>query len=214
MSTDEESDRCRCINSCDSRLLCPLVKRVSNWYLIFHCHRINSLKQIYLRSRCPDVGCGHRGWAWAPIDTILIVQLSHHDRQRTEWVGHLSCSPSLLFSSYSVVCVHVSQYTSFFTNSSCEYTLMPECHHSGPHILPLKLTHFLCHRRQQGVNYLPTTMKPLAKFFMSYLHDYIRYSGRWNVHVDKFHIIYLCDYIHILSTWLYKVVRATECWCW
>ena len=31
--------------------------------------------------------------------------------------------------------------------------------------------------------------------FISYLHDYIRYSGRWNVDVDKFDIIYLHDYI-------------------
>ena len=31
--------------------------------------------------------------------------------------------------------------------------------------------------------------------FISYLHDYIRYSGRRNVDVDKFDIIYLHDYI-------------------
>ena len=42
------------------------------------------------------------------------------------------------------------------------------------HHVSCHFTHFLCHMRWQGVHYLLTTMKPPAKFFISYLHDYIR----------------------------------------
>jgi len=64
--------------------------------------------------------------------------------------------------------------------------------------------------RQQGVNYLSTTIKPPAKFFISYLHDYIRYSGRRNVDVDNSPIVYLSVVTFI--SYLHDYIRFSGRW--